>query len=101
MLVLMFTGGFVATERAINFKIVLVLSRRSDDFHTLRQMIWKSSDLQSSDLLLLKTKTILKYYSLCSNKASREHENKHRRFSIRKDPIKFKSKDSELKFLWL
>ena len=38
MLVLMFTGGFVATERVINFKIVLVLSRRSDDFHTLRQM---------------------------------------------------------------
>ena len=50
MLVLMFTGGFVATERVINFKIVLVLSRRSDVFHTLRQMSLVRSILAEDQL---------------------------------------------------
>ena len=41
MLVLLFTGGFVATERLVflnMFDIFYVSGRRSDAFHTLRRM---------------------------------------------------------------
>ena len=53
MLVLLFTGGFVATERPVclnMFDIFYVSSRRSDAFHTLRRMNFVGSTLAEVQL---------------------------------------------------